>query len=223
MNRQHTSRFCTLERSHQPAAFARHLIEGVAVKSTGGPQSDQFAIAMAGEGGGRHAELAEDLPRPAAHSPDGRLGNIRCSKPLLLIGTSIRRERRVWIDEIDEPTRFFPALLGVGQRVERHRESAGQIAQHADGLRSLTGEQHGQRAGRRPLAEVRPLGQRPKRGRRLAIPLRLRGGDSLVDILALLQHEQQAARRFTFELRPRRCGFRTEVAPRLSRRPSVQL
>ena len=49
--------------------------------------------------------------------------------------------------------------------VEHLREQAGEVAEHADVLRPLPGEQHGELARRRAAAEVRAVGRVPARPR----------------------------------------------------------
>ena len=132
--------------AHEAAAQDREAMQLVAAQTTGGAERDQLAVAVPAEGLGRDAEaLREHAPAAEPDRAERRLGRPGVREAPALRGPGVIVEGRGRIDDVAETGAVVGRRKGcvdLGQGLEQLRELAGQVAQHADLLGALTGEQH---------------------------------------------------------------------------------
>ncbi len=114
--------------------------------------------------------------------------------------------------------------IGVGQRLQRLREGASQIAEHPGVLRPLPGKQHGQRTGRRPGAIAAAVRRAPRLAVGMLDPQGAGGGDRLGRVgAAALDRQHQPAGGVGPPGGARLGGAATQFVPRQIGRPRGQL
>jgi hypothetical protein len=111
-----------------------------------------------GQGVRPHAEVVEDGEHAQADRAERRLGDLGGAERLLLPCALGLGEGRVGIDEVAQPRAVVAdRALGLGQGVVHRGELAGQVAEHAEVLRSLAREEHRQPPRLGADAEIDPV------------------------------------------------------------------
>ena len=139
---------------HERAAVVRQEGERLGVDPPGRVQRGQFAEAVAGGHVGANAEIGEDLEQSERDRADRRLGGPGVAERLLLPPSFVVREGRRGVNPIAQPgAGRGRRRIGRFKGREHPGEPTGRVAEHADVLRALAGEQKGQPARRLALAE----------------------------------------------------------------------
>ena len=135
---------------HGQAARAGQAQQGVGVEDAGGVERHQFTEAVAGRGGGTHAQSIEQRELREAGGGQGGLRRAGGAQPRLLGVQRLGLEGRAREHDVAEVIgAVHDRQRGHGAlpRLERIGEGDGEIAAHPDVLTALAGEQERHRVG----------------------------------------------------------------------------
>ena len=188
------------------------------IDPTGGTERDQFTETVAGHGVGANAKVIEYPPCRKADGTDRGLGDARIVQGLFVGGAGWVGEDGDGVNLIAEALAVFgraESCIGFGERVQKLWKLAGQIAEHADILRALTGEDDGEFTDGFAGAKVRAIGCCPGAAIGMAREHLQRAADEFGEVGGFfLKNQNKATLRLGAECGSQAMGFGAKDFPR---------